>query len=161
MATRISVETAARIAAAWPALLDALAAGQVMAPVYAAAGFSADMVRCWRAQDQARETEWDKAREQSADALADMALAVANNDKVDPAHARVRIDTYKWAAAKRNPRAYSDKATLDVNVKTVDLTRIIEAANARLAAAQVARVVEGEVVRSGMALLAPELGDLL
>ena len=153
MPTRISDETAARIAAAWPDLLDALAAGQVMAPVYAAAGLSADMVRCWRRLDSAREKDWDTAREQSADALADMALEVAYNDKVDPAHARVRIDTLKWAAAKRNPRAYSDKATLDVNVRTVDLTRIIEAANARLAAVQSGRIIEHEPTRAMLAEL--------
>ena len=151
MATRISVETAARIAKAWPDLLDALAAGEVMAPHYKAAGVSADQVRVWRvAQGPAAATDWDAAREQSADAYADQIASVANNPGADSGIARARIDALKWLAAKRNPRAYSDKATLDVNVKTVDLTRIIEAANARLAAAQVGRIIDGHVVRAAL-----------
>ena len=60
----------------------------------------------------------------------------------DSAHARTRIDTLKWAARLRNPRDYSDKAQLDVNVRTVDLTRIIEQANQRLANAPRARILE-------------------
>lgn len=155
MATRISEATAARIAAAWPGLLDALAAGEVMAPHYAAAGVSADQVRVWRvSRGPSAAAEWDSAREQSADAYADRAAEVANNPGTDSGIARVRLDALKWLAAKRCPRTYSDKATLDVNVRTVDLTRIIEAANARLLAArQVGRVVESEVIQQGRAML--------
>ncbi|HEY5636269.1 MAG TPA: hypothetical protein VIS77_05155, partial [Burkholderiales bacterium] len=83
----------------------------------------------------------------------DQALEAAHNTGLDPAHARMRVDTLKWAARIRNPRLYGDKAQLDVNVRTVDLTRIIEAANARLAAAQAARaghVVEGTLVRRAL-----------
>lgn len=154
MATRISAETAARIEKAWPDLLDQLAAGEVMAPHYARHGVSADQVRCWRALDKPRETAWDEAREQSADAYLDRIAEVANNASADPAGARVKIDAWRWLAAKRNPRAYSDKAQLDVNVRTIDLTRVIEAANARLAAAQVGRIIEGQV-------LTPKLEELL
>ncbi len=163
MATRISAETAARIEKAWPYLLDALAAGEVMAPVYKAAGLTADQVRVWRvAGGPERATEWDSAREQSADAYADRAVEVANNPGVDSGIARVRLDALKWLASKRNPRQYSDKATLDVNVRTVDLTRIIEAANARLLAArQVGQIVEGEVLKAGAALALPSLENLL
>lgn len=153
MATRIGPETCKRIEQAWPDLLDALAAGEVMAPHYAKAKVSADQVRVWRLQDQERASAWDAAREQSADAYADMILDVANNHK-DSNSARVRIQALQWLAAKRNPRTYSDKAQLDVNVRTVDLTRIIEAANARLAAAQQGRVIDARPI-------VPELENLL
>jgi hypothetical protein len=59
---------------------------------------------------------------------------------------RVHVDTLKWAARIRNPRAYSDKSSIDVNVRTVDLTRIISEANARLAAREAGRVIEGTVL---------------
>lgn len=155
MATRISEETAARIAAAWPDLLDQFAAGEVMAPHYARHGVTADQVRVWRvAGGPLRAQEWDAAREQSADAYADKVAEVANNPGPDSGSARVRMDAYRWLAAKRKPAAYSDKAQLDVNVRTVDLTRIIEAANARLAAAQAGRIVDGQVLEQGRALLA-------
>lgn len=149
MATRISEETAERIEQHYPDLLDALAAGEVMAPHYKAAGTTADQVRVWRLRSPDRLAAWDAAREQSADAYADMILDVANNHK-DSNSARVRIQALQWLAAKRNPRTYNEKSQLDVNVRTVDLTRIIEAANARLAAAQAGRVIEAESVRLGL-----------
>ena len=154
MATRISAETAARIAAAWPGLLDAMAAGEVMAPHYKAAGVSADQVRVWRvAQGPGAAQEWDAAREQSADAYADQMADMVNNPGTYSGIARARMDALKWLAAKRCPRVYSEKAYLDVSVKTVDLTRIIEAANARLAAAQGGRILEHEPARAMLAEL--------
>ena len=147
MATRISEETAARIAAAWPDLLDQLAAGEVMAPHYARHKVSADQVRVWRvAGGPERAQEWDTAREQSADAYLDRIIQIADNPGSDSGSARVRIDALRWLASKRNPRAYSDKSTVDVNVRTVDLTSIIQDANARLAAAQVGRIIDAQVI---------------
>lgn len=115
-----------------------------MAPVYAAAGVTADQVRVWRVEDAQRVKEWETAREQSADAYADQVAEVANNPRLDSGHARVRIDALKWLAARRNPKTYGDKAQLDVNVRTIDLTRIIDAANARLEQARAGRVIEHE-----------------
>lgn len=149
---RIGDATRAQVAVAWSDLLDQLAAGELMAPVYLKHGLTRDSVRCWRAENPEREKEWDAAREQSADAYAERALEVAYNGGSNPAHARVMVDTLKWAAAKRNPRAYSDRVDHNVTVKTIDLTRIIEAANARLAAAHAGRIIEHEV---------PKLEDLL
>ena len=153
---RISDETRAQVAKAWPLILEALAAGELVRD--AIRPFSADVIRQWRLETPGAKEQWDAAREESADAFMDDAMHAAYNRGLDPAHARVRIDTLKWAARIRNPRLYGDKAQLDVNVKTVDLTRIISEANQRLAAAQAARltgqVVEGEVIRAGAARLA-------
>ena len=154
---RISDATRARIAQAWPDILAALADGELVRDALEAAGITRDMFRAFIA-DPARKAEWDNAREQSAHAFMEQALDAANNRKLDPAHARVRIDTLKWAARIRNPRLYGDKAQLDVNVRTVDLTRIIEAANQRLAAAQVGRIVDGQVIRAALPV---ELANLL
>lgn len=148
MATRISAETAARITQAWPDLLDQLAAGEVMAPHYKRHKVTADQVRVWRvAGGPERAHEWDAAREQSADAYADQVADIVNNPGGDSGIARARLDALKWLASKRNPRAYSDRVDHNVTVKTIDLTRIIEAANARLAASAPHRVIEAEVVR--------------
>ena len=149
---RIGAETAARIAAAWPDLLNEIAAGAEVRKALSSAGITRGMIRAYLAETPGARAQWDDAREASADAFMDEALAVAmdNISKDDASHARTRIDTLKWAARIRNPRLYGDKAQLDVNVRTVDLTRIIEAANARLAAAQAPRVVEGEVMRAAL-----------
>jgi hypothetical protein len=66
----------------------------------------------------------------------------------------MKVDTLKWAARIRNPRLYGDKAQLDVNVRTLDLTRIISDAQARLAAS---RIIEGHVIRAAL----PELESLM
>ena len=153
---RISPETAARIAGAWPDLLARLAAGALVRDVLAAHGLNADALRAYKASDEQRRAEWDEAREQSADAFMDQALEMANNSHADPAHARVKIDTLKWAARIRNPRHYSDKVQVDVR-HDVDLTQIISAAQARLAAASAGRIIEGQVLRAAL----PQLDELL
>lgn len=112
--------------------------------------YSVDEIRCYRNTEPNAQKEWDAAREDSADTLFDEALSVARDPFVsleaekpgephiivrrDPSHARTYIDTLKWAARIRNPRLYGERAQLDLNVKTLDLTRIIEDANARLIA---------------------------
>ena len=150
MATRIGEDTRKRIEAAWPDLLDALAAGEIMAPHYAKAKVSADQVRVWRVESPDRGKEWDTAREQSADAYADMIAEVANTPMSDSAAARVRIQALQWLAGKRNVQRYGERTTHDLTIKTIDLTTIIQAANARLAAAQPGRVIEAEVVRPAL-----------
>jgi hypothetical protein len=151
---RISDATRARIAQAWPDIIAALADGELVRDALEGAGISRGMLRAYLDSDASARAQWDSAREQSAHAFMEQALDAANNRGLDPAHARVRIDTLKWAARIRNPRLYGDKAQLDVNVRTVDLTRIIEAANARLAAAQVGRIIEH-------AATVPALAELL
>lgn len=174
---KIGPETRARIAQAWPEILAGLAAGELVRDVLARAGISAGEIRAYRMGDAQARSEWDLAREQSADALFDEAMAIArdpfervpnpeNPDKPlitrrDAQYARLHVDTLKWAAAKRNPRLYSDKAQLDVNIKTIDLTRVINDANARLAAArrpQLQDVVDAEIVQRA---IAHKLEDLL
>ena len=134
--TRISEATRQGIAKAWPAILDGLANGGLIRDALRKAGFSRDAVDEYKRSTPGAKEQWEIAREQSADSFMDEAVATANDRKLDPAHARVKVDTLKWAARIRNPRLYGDKAQLDVNVRTVDLTRIIQDANARLANAR-------------------------
>lgn len=49
-----------------------------------------------------------RAREDRAELIADDVIAIADTEE-DPNKARVRIDARKWAAAKLNPRTYSEK----------------------------------------------------
>ena len=146
MATNLGPAGRARMSELWPQLLERVAAGDIIKRVYEDLGISAGMVRAWRADNVANDREWQAAREASADSFADMALDEAMSNKCgdEAAHARTRIDTLKWAARIRNPRLYSDKSQVDINVKTIDLTRIISEANARLAAARAPRILEHE-----------------
>ena len=164
MTTRISEQTRAEIRSAWPAIIEGLAAGELVHVLLARLALKPEWLRAYRSSEPNARQEWDDAREQSADSFAEKALDMALNPaqvinpgergnetgtqpliiRVDPAHARNAIDTLKWAARIRNPRLYSDKAQLDVNVRTVDLTRIISEANARLANGRAPRILEHE-----------------
>ena len=150
MQTTLGQETAAKVAAAWPEILGAVASGANIGKACAAIGIKREWVYAYQLNRPTAREEWERAKELSADYYADQVAELVANNSAEPNATRVRIDGLKWLAAKRNPKAYSDKAQLDVNVRTVDLTRIIEAANARLAAAQAPRVIEGEVLRAAL-----------
>lgn len=167
MPRRISDDTRARIAAAWLDIIAQIEARGVIGPILREYGFTRDQMTCYVLTTPGAKADWDAAKESSADSFADRALDIALNPyeiithdhngeplttphiiKADPAHARNAIDTLKWAARIRNPRTYSDKSSIDLNVKTVDLTAIIRDANARLAAAHsVGRIIEGNAVQ--------------
>lgn len=156
-----------KLISAWPRLLAALADGELVKVMLAREGIDRNALRMFLSRYPERNAEWQRAKEDSAVAFMEEALEVARDpgdiardDKGEPiigkdgkpliialdsAHARTRIDTLKWAARLRNPREYSDKAQLDINVKTVDLTRIISEANARLAAGRAPRTIEHEI----------------
>lgn len=135
--SRIGPALYARIAKAWPDLIAALAAGESIASLLEITGLKRDHIFVYMRETPGAREEWEDAREASADSLFDQAIDTASNKALDPAHARMRCDVLKWAARIRNPRLYGDRAQLDVNVRTVDLTRIISDANARLAQARV------------------------
>ena len=135
-----------------------LAAGDLVRDILKDAGFSREQISDFRLSTPAAKAKWDEAREASADSFHDEALTVARVPviEIEPAkdgkpatyarrdsqEARLLVDTLKWAARIRNPKLYGDKAQLDVNVRTVDLTRIIDAAHARLAAHQQGRIID-------------------
>lgn len=160
--TDISLATRERVRAAWPTVLLELAAGDLVRDVLGRAGIADSVKRAYLDTEPGARKQWDEAREASADAFYDEALAIARKlpassagngaqsgdtrerPALDSNERRLLVDTLKWAARIRNPRLYSDKQTLDVNVRTVDLTRIIQDANARLAQARAPALIEGK-----------------
>lgn len=178
---RISEETRARIREAWPDILADIAAGSLIKDALAKRDVTDGQKRAFLASEPNARAQWDEAREASADSYHDEALQLvrdpsqvvldeAGNPRIDPRNGkpliierdaglvRAHVDTLKWAARIRNPRVYGDKAQLDVNVRTVDLTRIITEANARLEASRMlgagtAQIIEGEAVRVGQEAL--------
>lgn len=144
MTTRLSDALRAKIDAAFPDLLDVVADGGHIGKACENAGLKREHIRIRMLEQPSMRAQWDLAREQSAESYFDQILDIIHNPGADREHTRVKVDALKWMAAKRNPRAYSDKHTLDVNVKTVDLTRIVQDANARLAQAR-ARAIGHDV----------------
>lgn len=132
----ISDETRARVLKAWPAILDALASGAVVNEVLKKHKLTRGIMCAFLATEPNARNEWETAKEVSAEEFFDrlVQLATSKFGDIEPSRARAVMDSYKWLAAKRNPKVYSDRAQLDVTVKTIDLTRIITEANARLKA---------------------------
>lgn len=65
----------------------------------------------WLTEDATLQENYMRAREASADYLADEIVTIADTE-LDPQVARVRIDARKWVAAKMKPKKYGDKMTL-------------------------------------------------
>lgn len=134
-----------KVRAAWPEILVGLASGDLVKDLLATHQLSRNAVSRLILSDPKARQEWEEAREASADAFMDEAMTIARSevDRERAQHAKTHIDTLKWAARIRNPRLYGDRSAIDLNVKTIDLTRIIQDANARLMAAQQGRIING------------------
>jgi hypothetical protein len=159
----MDTEARERIARVWPEMCARLAAGELVKDVREQYGIKPHEQAAFIAEVPGAREAWESAREQSSHAFMDEALAIARGVSnstdaqnttraLDPHYdRRVHVDTLKWAARIRNPRTYSDKQTLDVNVRTVDLTRIISEAQARLEASR--------VLQLGVIDVRPEKGE--
>ncbi len=75
--------------------------------------------------------KYARARQRQADHWAQAILDVAHDARLkDPnelAHARVKIDAYKWTASKLKPKSYGDRVISDVTA-TVDVTGTVSPA---------------------------------
>jgi hypothetical protein len=86
-------------------------------------GFST--ITQWLREDEEFSAKYTHAREAQGDYFADKVVTTADNcvaDAVEIQKAKLQIDSYKWAAAKRKPKVYGDKQAVDLtsNGKTID-----------------------------------------
>jgi hypothetical protein len=65
----------------------------------------------WLADDKEFSEQYARAKEESADAMSEDMLDIADNVSLHPNDKRVRIDTRKWLASKLKPKKYGDKLT--------------------------------------------------
>jgi len=152
----ISEETRAKIQSSWDDILDAVGAGEIGVTLESAAKAIAG-VGIRSIQRYARQTP--KAREQLDQALSDGADALVERlpslilAELDARRARVLVDTLFRIAAARDPKRYGAKASMTLDVRTVDLTQIINDANKRLELsrqvgnAALLTVIEGQAQR--------------
>ena len=158
VARELTEKMRAQIAPHWDAILEAVASNQKT--VYQAgidiAGASISSI-----QRYARQVPG--AREQLDAALADgCELMMAQIDEMiktepDARRARVRADFQLKLAQSRDPKRWGERMRHDVTVKTLDLTRIISEANARLAGARAPLTIDHA---TGAALPAPAIPGL-
>lgn len=62
------------------------------------------------------EASYTRAKQESADALVEDMLDIADDRADDPQSRRVRVDTRKWIASKMKPKKYGEKLDVDANV---------------------------------------------
>lgn len=66
----------------------------------------------WVGDDADFGTEYARAREAQAEFMDDKITTAADMAGADPQAARVKIDAYKWRAAKLAPKKYGDATTI-------------------------------------------------
>lgn len=75
---------------------------------------SRETIRKWMRDDTEFVAKYARAREVSADNLAEEIVDIADDKELDPHDKRVRIDARRWVAGKMKPKKYGDK--LDMNL---------------------------------------------
>lgn len=95
-------------------ILDQLIEGKSLRLICGADGMpNRSTVLRWLDVDEAFAAKYARAREMQADYMDDLILETAETCKADTAAAdRVKIDAYKWRAAKLRPKVYGDKIDL-------------------------------------------------
>ena len=71
---------------------------------------AASSVFLWLQKHPEFSEQYARAKEESADAMAEDMLDIADHGSLSPQDKRVRIDTRKWLASKLKPKKYGDKA---------------------------------------------------
>lgn len=105
-------------------------------------GISTAQLWLFRNRDPELRAAWHDAMKDSADAYVQKAQQVIEDDTVNPKAARVKLSGYQWLAEKRDPDKYGQRTKADINVRTVDLTAIIQDANARLATSRQNQIID-------------------
>lgn len=79
---------------------------------------SHETIRKWRRDNPDFDTQFLQARQDGVHVYVDEMREIENeirNGRLDPAAARVILDTRKWIASKLNPRTYGDKIEATIN----------------------------------------------
>ncbi len=72
----------------------------------------------WRREIEGFSENYDKAREDQADFMVEDMLQIADakmDDAVGVSHAKLRVETRKWAASKFKPNRYADKLQQEIS----------------------------------------------
>ena len=148
MATHLSESMRAKVAAAWPEILASVADGQRYREILARVGVSYACMCAWRAEDPERRRAWEDARKDSASAFIDRIVDLTNDSSaglLDPARARVQLDSLKFIIEKLDPERYGQRTRVDVQ-HSVDIRPALERAARR--AARLRRIAVAEPARA-------------
>jgi len=129
------------------AICDRLATGDSLVTICADPAMPGlRTVMRWAAENHDFGTEYVRAREAQAEVMDDKILDAAAEANGDPQAARVKIEAYKWRAAKLAPKRYGDSTTLKHADADGEKIPMDEVAKFTRLAAIVAEVRKGEDV---------------
>lgn len=98
---------------------DAVAHGVLVRDAVKVHGINPATIWKWAAQDDALGKLYAHAKHQAADALAEEAIRIALETTNETYAAdRLKVDTLKWAAAKRRPKEYGEKQSVETSGET-------------------------------------------
>ena len=133
MPTRISKATRAAIAKAWPDIIDRFADGESLKAICSDYPFTRSSVIAFRREMGGEfESQYDTARRDSADSAIDDIVETISNSDLDHRTARNKLNALMWLAEKRNPDQYAQRVRQDINVKKIDMGKILADANQRV-----------------------------
>ena len=100
-------------------ICDRISRGELAAAAAQAEGLNASTVWRWTAEDETARTMYAHAKHQAADALAEEAIRIALETTNETYSAdRLKVDTLKWAAAKRRPKEYGERQAVETSGET-------------------------------------------
>jgi hypothetical protein len=97
-------------------ICERIARGELVAAAAKAAGTAPSTVWQWVVEDRALAEMYAHAKHQAADALAEEAIRIALETTNETYSAdRLKVDTLKWAAAKRRPKEYGERQAVETS----------------------------------------------
>lgn len=78
----------------------------------------------WLGENKEFRDKYDLAAEERSETLVEEMLDISDDNGLEPADKRVRVDTRKWIASKLKPKKYGDKQEIggEIVVRTTPLT---------------------------------------
>jgi transposase len=96
------------------AICDAVAHGVLVRDAAKEYGINPATIWKWAAEDDVLGKLYAHAKHQAADALAEEAIRIALETTNETYSAdRLKVDTLKWAAAKRRPKEYGERQAIE------------------------------------------------
>lgn len=95
----------------------------------------------WLRHHELFRDQYARAKEESADALVEDILDIADDDAEDVHRSKLKVDARKWIAAKMKPKKYADRQALDhtssdgsMTPPKIDFSQISDSALAEIVA---------------------------
>lgn len=143
----------------WEQFLSNVANGESLRELCQAELLAVGEVLRWVSEDDGRQKELDKALKVAAEVKVLEAMEIADDETVEVARAKLRIDTRYRQAAKWSPGRYGERSVLEHTgrVEMISITGALEEARRRV---EMGRVVDAEVIEERRAEIEQDQEEL-